>query len=58
MSTAGLDDSLDKPQQGREQNDRAMSASSKSKQGKGKISGEEVFVPHDQQKVSARGGKG
>lgn len=57
VSIAGLDDSQDKPQQGHEQNDSAMSASSKPKQGKGKTSEEEAFVPH-QQKVSARGGKG
>lgn len=54
MSIAGLD----KPQQGHEQNDSAMSVSSKYKQEKVKTSGKEAFVPHDQQKVSARGGKG
>lgn len=53
MSIAGLD----KPQQGHEQNS-AMPVSSQYNQGKAKTSGEEAFVPHDQQKVSARGGKG
>lgn len=57
MSIAGLGDSQNKPQQGHEQNDSAMSASSEYKQGKEKTSGEEALVPHDQ-KVSARGGKG
>ena len=57
VSTAGLDDSQDKPQQEHEQNDSAMPASSKYTQGKGKTSGEEAFVPHDQQKVS-KGRKG
>lgn len=53
MSIAGLD----KPQQGHEQNNCAMSVSSQYNQGKAKTSGEEAFVPHDQHKASASGGK-
>lgn len=49
---------LDKPQKGPEQNDSERSVSSKYKQGKAKTSGEETFVPRDQQKASARGRKG
>lgn len=47
MSIAGLDDSQDNPQQEHEQNDSAMPAPSKDKQGKGKTCGEEVFVPYE-----------
>lgn len=49
---------LDKPQQGHEQNNSAMSVSSQYNQEKAKTSGEEAFHAHDQQKASARGGKG
>lgn len=49
---------MDKPQQGHEQSNSAMSVSSQYNQTKAKTSGEEAFVPHDQQKASATGGKG
>lgn len=42
---------------GQEQNNSAMSVSSQYNQGKAQTSGEEAFVPHDQQKASTRGGK-
>lgn len=58
MSIAGLDDAQAKPQQGHEQNDSTTSAPSKCEQGKGKTSGGEAVVPHDQQKVSGKGRKG